>query len=323
MPHTDTIKDWLISNDLYEENLFFYTLIIIFWFFVGFVCLGFELEGFSLQQNLFFNFVFYLFICAMMALCPFWFKLFFRNHHNNRRQEWFDDAFSKLDDEDRQLVTDYLQATGHFVKQPLQRWSLIFLGSYFLFEIFFISAWVKDLALVWEPRWATALIEWAISHTNVPPLNVDRDLFGIDIKDDSFPILNYDTDTDFLQSEHGRALMLFHCFRAVTFFLILTCFYHLLWKLVSNEITNISPKNIDTLFKFMTISFLTFMAFLMAVAVFFAFFEAVNVSNLYMQHKASWIYHFWLMIGYLFVLCFIRLAYDWCIFWRRVWEYIA
>lgn len=67
MPHhTDTIADWLVSNRLYEDNLFYYALIIC----IGFVFLGFEINGYSQAQNLFFNFVFYLFICTMMALCP-------------------------------------------------------------------------------------------------------------------------------------------------------------------------------------------------------------------------------------------------------------
>lgn len=324
MPHSyDTVQDWLVSNRLYEDSLFYYALIICFWFFWGFAFLGFELEGFSLQQNLFFNFIYYLFICTMMALCPVWFKLFFGKTHTAKREQELHAHLNELDDDDRQEVVAYLNETGQLAMRPTQKWALVFLGSYFLFEVFFISAWVKDLALVWEPRWASVLIEWAISHTNTPPLNVDRDLFGIDIKDDSFPIFGYGTDAEFLQSKHGYALMLFHCFRAVAFFLILTCFYHLLWKWVGSSITSISPKNIDNIFKFMATSFLTFMMFLMAIAVFFGFFEVVNVSNLYMQHKSSWINHFWLLIGYLFILCFIRLAYDWYLFCRNFWKILT
>lgn len=167
--HSDTIHDWLISHRLYEDNLFYYTLIILVWFFIGFCFLGFEVNGFSQTQNLFFNFIFYLIICTMMALCPFWFKLFFAKTHTAKREQELQQALDELDGEDRAEVEAELAHTGGLAMRPIQRWSLVFLGSYFLFEVFFISAWVKDLALVWEPKWASMLIEWVRANTNLPP----------------------------------------------------------------------------------------------------------------------------------------------------------
>lgn len=223
MPHShDTIKDWLVSNRLYEDNLFYYALIICFWFFWGFAFLGFELEGFSLQQNLFFNFIFYLFICAMMVLCPFWSKLFFGKTHTTKREQELNAHLNELDNDDRQEVIDYLSQTGQLAMRPAQRWALVFLGSYFLFEVFFISAWVKDLALVWEPRWASALIEWARGNTALPPIHKNNGIFYLDFELSTDKILHkmYATETEFLNSEFGKVALLFHFFRFISLPLI-------------------------------------------------------------------------------------------------------
>lgn len=218
MPHhPDTIADWLISKRLYEDNLFYYALIICFWFFIGFAFLGFELQGFSLQQNLFFNFVFYLFICTMMALCPFWFKLFFSKTHTAKREQELQQALDELDEYDRAEVEAELAHTGGLAMRPVQKWALIFLGSYFLFEVFFISAWVKDMALVWQPDWVMGIVEWVRANTNLPPLNVDRKLFILDIGSSSDKILHtmYNSEIEFLNSEFGKSALFFHFVRFI------------------------------------------------------------------------------------------------------------
>lgn len=221
MPHhTDTIADWLVSNRLYEDNLFYYALIICFWFFIGFVFLGFEINGYSQAQNLFFNFIYYLIICACMALCPFWFKLFFGKTHTAKREQELQQALDELDEYDRAEVEAELAHTGGLAMRPVQRWALVFLGSYFLFEVFFISAWVKDMALVWQPDWVMGIVEWVRENTDSRSLPDGGSLFDFSsrIGRDDFLLNYYQTETEFLASELGKSAMLFTFWKFISFF---------------------------------------------------------------------------------------------------------
>ena len=221
MPHhTDTIADWLVSNRLYEDNLFYYALIICFWFFIGFIFLGFEINGYSQAQNLFFNFIYYLIICACMAFCPFWFKFFFSKTHTAKREQELHARLDGLDDDDRQEVVAYLNETGQLAMRPAQRWALVFLGSYFLFEVFFISAWVKDMALVWQPDWVMGIVEWVRENTDSRSLPDGGSLFDFSsrIGRDDFLLNYYQTETEFLASELGKSAMLFTFWKFISFF---------------------------------------------------------------------------------------------------------
>ena len=221
MPHhTDTIADWLVSNRLYEDNLFYYALIICFWFFIGFIFLGFEINGYSQAQNLFFNFIYYLIICACMAFCPFWFKFFFSKTHTAKREQELHAHLDGLDDDDRQEVVAYLNETGQLAMRPAQRWALVFLGSYFLFEVFFISAWVKDMALVWQPDWVMGIVEWVRENTDSRSLPDGGSLFDFSsrIGRDDFLLNYYQTETEFLASELGKSAMLFTFWKFISFF---------------------------------------------------------------------------------------------------------
>lgn len=40
------IMEWMTSERLYEEYLFFYILVILFWVAIGFFGFGFEIRGF-------------------------------------------------------------------------------------------------------------------------------------------------------------------------------------------------------------------------------------------------------------------------------------
>ncbi|STZ62758.1 Uncharacterised protein [Moraxella lacunata] len=319
MPHhTNTIADWLISNRLYEDNLFYYALIICFWFFWGFAFLGFELEGFSLQQNLFFNFIYYLFICTMMALCPVWFRLFFGKTHTAKREQELHAHLDELDDEDRQEVVAYLNETGQLAMRPIQRWALVFLGSYFLFEVFFISAWVKDLALVWEPRWASALIEWAISHTNVPPLNVDRDIFVLDVLDDGINELGYKDDYFFMNSDFGHAVMLYRVIKTFTLPFVMSSLIVILWKPIDwLGFYRADPRHIDGVSSFLYSVFLSFGAFLLFIGATLAFVSDVELVVHYIFGKFNWLSLFWQHIGLIFILFYFKFLFGWFVFIKQ------
>lgn len=319
MPHhTDTIADWLISNRLYEDNLFYYTLIICFWFFIGFIFLGFEINGYSQAQNLFFNFIYYLIICACMAFCPFWFKFFFSKTHTAKREQELNAHLNELDDDDRQEVVAYLNETGQLAMRPAQRWALVFLGSYFLFEVFFISAWVKDMALVWQPDWVMGIVEWVRGNTNLPPLNVDRKLFDLDIGLSSDKILHtmYESETEFLDSEFGKSALLFHFFRFINAPLIFISIHMLLYRSIGwSGINRFKVKEeyrnlCDLLKSYLWVSFLAFFCVLMIVGTILLI-QSLEISARMSMNIVIWIDSFYLNFCFVFAVISVLILISW------------
>ncbi len=216
-----SIRDWMRSNRLYEDNLFYYLLIIAGWFVAGFLTLGFEWGGFSPAQNLALNFVWYLLLCTGMALAPVWYRLLFGRTHTAQREQAVRQVLDGLEDEaERQMFLRYLAAGGQLPMRSAQRWALVFLGGYFLFEVFFITAWVKDMALVWQPDWVLAIVEWVKGHTNLPPMNEGWDVFDLSIERKDFIYQYYQSNEDFMASELGMATMLFSFLRLFAYPLI-------------------------------------------------------------------------------------------------------
>lgn len=169
MPHShDTIKDWIMSNRLYEVHIFYYTLIIIFWVIVGFVSLGFEIGRFSSTQNLLLNFIWYLTACLLMISSLI---IFCNTYEANKYKRYLDtlerEIEEKLTDEEKEIVWDLIEKQGHTLPTNKQRYALLFVGCYALFELFVVSAWIKDMTLVWQPDWVLAITEWIKSHSTV------------------------------------------------------------------------------------------------------------------------------------------------------------
>ena len=324
MPHhSDTIADWLVSNRLYEDNLFYYALIICFWFFIGFIFLGFEINGYSQAQNLFFNFIYYLIICACMAFCPFWFKLFFSKTHTAKREQELNAHLNELDDDDRQEVVAYLNETGQLAMRPVQKWALIFLGSYFLFEVFFISAWVKDMALVWEPRWASALIEWVRANTDfVSDEGVNHQLFAVRIKPSDVELYQlYTSEREFLASSFGGATALFQVFRSFCFPLLLGAFATIIWRPLDwLGGLSVDPRNIHSVGSFLFSSVATLAMMLLFVSIILYFFF-LDMSAVLLFDKEHWVHGFSWNFAFVFAILAIKFIYGWFLFWRNILFY--
>lgn len=253
--YLDDIEEWLIAHDLYADDLFSYALIICFWFLVGGSFLGIEFLELTQTQNLFINALWYLMICGCMALCPFWFHLFFKKRHNKYQSNLLSKKLNELNDHDRQAVIDYLDDFG-FIKRPIQKWALVFLGSYFLFEVFFITAWVKyfeiatDLttietpALVWQPNWATAIIEWVRANTDfVSDEGVNHQFFAVNISSRDGELYQlYTSEREFLASDFGGATALFQVFRAVSFPLLVASIVSIFWKPLVEGLESLDPR---------------------------------------------------------------------------------
>ncbi|MDO4699099.1 MAG: hypothetical protein Q4A69_00225 [Moraxella sp.] len=317
--HFKQLPDWLFSDRLYENSLFFYTVIILFWFFVGFALMGFEIARFSQKVNLLLNFVFYLVICVCMALSPVWFWLIFKNTNTAQRELELYGILDDLDDEDYWQLKQELYQTGGLPMQSVQRWALVFLGSYFLFEVFFISSWVKELALVWEPEWATWLIEWVRANTDfVSDEGVNHQLFSVRIKPkDAVLYQLYTSEREFLASDFGGATALFQAFRSFGFPLILNALAIIMWRPLDwLGFARIDPRNIDSVgsFVFSGLATLAMVFFL-----FFAlYYTALEESALMLIGKHFWSNSFSLNFILIFMILAIKFIYGWFLFFRNL-----
>lgn len=241
--YIDDIEEWLMEHHLYADDLFYYALIICVWFFIGASFLGVEFLALTQTQNFFINALWYLMICGCMALCPLWFHLFLKKRHLNHQNNLLSQKLNELNDHDRQAVIDYLDDFG-FIKRPIQTWALVFLGAYFLFEVFFIMAWVKDMVLVWQPDWATALIEWVRANTDfVSDKGVNHQLFAIRIKSNDTELYQlYTSEREFLASDFGGATALFQVFRTFCFPLLILSMISIFWKDLVHGLHEIDPR---------------------------------------------------------------------------------
>lgn len=264
---SQSVLSWMASERLYEEYLFFYILIIVFWGAVGLFSFGFELSGYSLQQNLLFNFIWFLILATAMAYTPFWYRLVFgTNARLQRRTQEVQQQIEAIEDPiKREAIKQHIANDGGLAPRTLQKWSLIFLGWCALFELFFISAWVKDLMLIWQPVWIQWIIEFMTANLNLPPLNIDRKFFLLDLKGSIFAT-QFADEQAFLASPLGDVALVFQFWRTLSFFPILAALIILLWKPIDwLGMSRLDPRYINGVGKFIWCSVISLFMFLMLV----------------------------------------------------------
>jgi hypothetical protein len=317
-----SVYNWMASERLYEEYLFFYILILIFWGAVGLFSFGFELSGYSLQQNLFFNFIWFLILAVAMAYTPMWYRLVFgsKARLERRTQEIQKQIEAITDSIKREAIQQHLANDGGLAPRILQKWSLIFLGWCALFELFFISAWVKDLTLIWQPAWIQWIIEWMTANLNLPPLGVDRQLFMLKLKN-SFLKEDYSSEQAFLASSLGDVALVFQFWRALSFFPILAALIILLWKPIDwLGMTRLDPRYINGVGKFLWCSFISFFMFLFLIGCTSALFQSVNFLVPLVLSKSMWLEYFWKNAFFIFLIFSLKIFVGWFYFWQRVYR---
>lgn len=205
--------------------------------------------------------------------------------------------------------------------RPAQRWALVFLGSYFLFEVFFISAWVKEMALVWEPRWASVLIEWVKQNTTVPPLNVDRKLFILDISDNVFEYTDFKTEQEFMHSRHGGAILLYRAIRSFNFVFIMISIAIIFWRVLDCfGMQKTNPRYIDGLGKFLWISALSVFMILFIFGGIIGGVMSISILVPYIHGKYDWLNLFWQNMMYIFILFSLKMLSGWTFLWKNIFN---
>ena len=320
--HTDTGNQWLNFSRLYEEHTLYYALIAFFWVMVGMFSLGFEINGFSPAQNLFFNFMWYLSICALMitsliVFCNTYEVNKYKRYINTLEQE----IEAYLSDEDKETIWDVIENDGHTLPTNKQRYAILFLGCYVLFEIFFILAWVKDLALVWEPNWASVLIEWVRDNTDfVSDEGVNHQLFAIRIKPSDAELYQlYTSEREFLASSFGAATALFQVFRTfVGFPLGLLSVAMILWRPMEwLGFSRLDPRHIHSFGSFIFSSIATFVStFFFIIAIFYNM--TLDESAFMLLGIEFWQAKFFFNFSLVFAVLCLKFMVGWFVFWKNV-----
>lgn len=308
----------MASERLYEEYLFFYLLIIVFWGAVGLFSFGFELSGYSLQQNLLFNFIWFLVLAIAMAFTPFWYRLVFGSKARlQRRTEEIQQQIEAIEDPiKREAIKQHIANDGGLAPRTLQKWSLIFLGWCALFEMFFVSSWVKDLALVWQPEWVNSVIDWVRVNTKdlatQGPKVQKLFMIYLDGAGEGKAMLKkmFENEQIFLKSPFGEACLLYHAWHALSFFPILIASIICLWQLIGwTGSSHLEAKK--GIKGYIWLAVITFFMTLMLISgagiiLMDVGYRAGSVTGL-----AGWIRDFWLHIAYFFIIIALRLYSNW------------
>ncbi|MBE9591762.1 hypothetical protein IM753_12430 [Moraxella sp. K127] len=326
MPHShDTIKDWIMSNRLYEVHIFYYTLIIIFWVIVGFVSLGFEIGSFSSTQNLLLNFVWYLTVCLLMITSLI---IFCNTYEANKYKRYLDtlerEIEEKLTDEEKEIVCDLIQEQGHTLPTNKQRYALLFVGCYALFELFVVSAWIKDMTLIWQPDWVLAIIEWVKSNSTVVSVSANGGSFFSFNAFITKSNLLYDYYQDgklFLNSELGKSAMFMSFIKLISFVPVIYSLCLVFWKMfgwISGD--HLMRRASSEVWGFIWVSLLVlFMNFVMLLGI-LAIIVGMNFDMRILpiiSGKLGWLDVFGWNLFYLCYVFGLHISYRWlCLIFR-------
>lgn len=233
--YSDPIQDWIVSNRLYEVHIFYHTLIIAFWVIVGLISLGFEIDGFSSAQNLLVNFIWYLTVCLLMISSLI---IFCHTYEANKYKKYLQtlekEIEENLTDDEKEIVWDLIEEQGHVIPTNKQRYALLFVGCYALFELFVVSAWIKDMTLVWQPDWVLGIIEWVKSNSTVVSVSAEGGSFFSFNAFITKGNLLYDYYQDgklFLNSEFGKSAMFMSFIKLISFVPVIYSLCLVFWRM--------------------------------------------------------------------------------------------
>lgn len=230
--------NWISSESLFEENLFFYFLVNGVWYLLGLFTLGFTIPGIDAETNLLMNFIWLLCLCAAVCFPAFWYRLFFgKNAYLFRADRRLQKALQEFDEEygdevKQEDVVKWLDNNGYTLLKRRHTLALSFLFMVALFDVFYIEAWMRNLALVWQPEWVNACIDWMKSHLNLPPINENRKFFYLyfSTNDERIFTQMFGSEAAFINAPFGHAALFYHFIRTLLFIPIVTALCVLLWQ---------------------------------------------------------------------------------------------
>ena len=320
----ESIQEWITSDRLYEEYLFYYLLICLFWFFVGLFSIGIRIPVFNDIQNLIFNSVWFLLLCVALSVPKFWYRLIKgKNAYLFQATAKVYETLDSIEDIDqREQVHKQITSNGKLPPNRLETLSLAFLFAFILFDILYTRCWIRDLSLVWQPDWVNACIGWVHNNLSMPPISEDRQIFNLwfdDGHNDTVLKEYFGDEWAFLASPFGDAAMFYHFIRVMMFVPILAALSIVLWKpLKWMGMQQIDPRNIRSVMSFLrSCAWSLIFAFFMAIGT-WGFLTNANWFTLGLIDQEAWFDNLYINVLYLFIVFGIRFFYGWLIFWKNI-----
>ncbi|TWV84932.1 hypothetical protein CEW93_001795 [Moraxella sp. VT-16-12] len=174
--------------------------------------------------------------------------------------------------------------------------------------------------MVWEPSWATWLIEWVRANTDfVSDEGVNHQLFSVRIKPKDVALYQlYTSEREFLASDFGGATALFQVFRSFGFPLILGALAIIMWRLLDwLGFARIDPRNIYSVGSFIFSGFTTLVVTLLFLSIILYFFF-LDMSAMLLFNKQHWIDGFFWNFAFVFAVLAIKSIYGWFLFFRNL-----
>ncbi len=336
---SQSTAEWMASNRLYEEYLFFYVIILSVITAIGYYTFGFEIDGWTQAQNLAINFLLYAVLLVLLFLTPTWYNLIYdliwgRQARLDKEEgglgrliNSYEDATLRRDiqqlcEEDPTFHQELRQIFEDRGEMPLNRKqviALIVLFCFFNFELFFINAWVKgeDYHLVWQPDWVNAIIDWMRSHLNTPPLHIDRDIFYFDLSDSKFT--RFESEDNLLSTRFADSGLFFHFWRFISCPVYLIIYIILLWRPMNwLGMSRVDPKNIQSVGRFLIVAFVSIFMLLFLLA-----HEMISRNVLYLSFpmvlgKEMWLHSQGANIYYVLTIIALKFLIGWFHFWKNV-----
>lgn len=114
------------------------------------------------------NFLLFLTLAAAISFPTFCYDCIVgRKRRQHTTMRWLEHQTSLIDDIiRREVIWSYVCAGGTLAPRRLQRFTFIFIVLCILFELFLVNAWIRDMQIVWQPDWLTAVIDWVRNNTD-------------------------------------------------------------------------------------------------------------------------------------------------------------
>ena len=320
----ESIQEWMTSDRLYEEYLFYYLLICLFWFFVGLFSIGIRIPVFNDIQNLILNSVWFLLLCVALSVPKFWYRLIKgKNAYLFQATAKVYETLDSIEDiEQREQVHKQITSNGKLPPNRLETLSLAFLFAFILFDILYTRCWIRDLSLVWQPDWVNACIGWIHNNLTLPPINENRKFFDLYFSGNSADTKlkqQFGDEWAFLASPFGDAAMFYHFIRVMMFVPILAALSIVLWKpLKWLGMQQIDPRHIHSVMSFLrSCAWSLIFAFFMAIGM-WGFLTNTTWFTLGLIDQEAWFDNLYINGLYLFIVFGIRFFYGWLVFWKSV-----
>ena len=222
---------WVLTTSTYEQYIGRYAACMAAVLWLAAETFGFRVRGLSPAQNLLANFGWYLMLAALIWFIPPLYDAVSERFFPHSAADPEQVIRNTEDPEAREALAQYYAYYGGLPPDRLRRGAACLLFCIWLFELFFILAWVQgkgvERHLVWRPEWAEAVIAWFRANIDVAPYSPND--HGIFMWDSIFT--NY-TAEELLHEPIADAAFLLHFFRLLFTLPVIVCLTLVLWKIL-------------------------------------------------------------------------------------------